>query len=128
MLKTEVIGKDDTSLRCRVTSPGLLGSRRHINLPGVDVNLPSLTEKDERDIRVGVAVISYLGELHFGYTGDYDTTADLDVLRLGVAAGLAELLAAAAESSPESVPNSAAESVLDEAAPESAGPKAPAGP
>ena len=31
-----------------------LGSRRHINLPGVDVNLPSLTEKDERDIRVGV--------------------------------------------------------------------------
>ena len=33
---------------------GKLGSRRHINLPGVDVNLPSLTEKDERDIRVGV--------------------------------------------------------------------------
>ena len=43
-----------TSLRCRVTTPGRLGSRRHINLPGVDVNLPSLTEKDERDIRVGV--------------------------------------------------------------------------
>ena len=41
-------------MRCRVTTPGRLGSRRHINLPGVDVNLPSLTEKDERDIRVGV--------------------------------------------------------------------------
>jgi len=36
-------------------TPGKLGSRRHINLPGVDVNLPSLTEKDEKDIRVGVA-------------------------------------------------------------------------
>ena len=40
-------------MRCRVITPGKLGSRRHINLPGVDVNLPSLTEKDERDIRVG---------------------------------------------------------------------------
>jgi len=38
-----------------VITPGKLGSRRHINLPGVDVNLPALTEKDERDIRVGVA-------------------------------------------------------------------------
>ena len=50
----EVVEKNETSLRCRVTTPGMLGSRRHINLPGVDVNLPSLTEKDERDIRVGV--------------------------------------------------------------------------
>jgi pyruvate kinase len=33
---------------------GKLGSRRHINLPGVDVNLPSLTEKDERDLKAGV--------------------------------------------------------------------------
>ena len=40
-------------MRCRVITPGKLGSRRHINLPGVDVNLPSLTEKDERDVRVG---------------------------------------------------------------------------
>lgn len=40
---------------CRVLTPGRMGSRRHINLPGVDVNLPSLTEKDERDVRTGVA-------------------------------------------------------------------------
>ena len=46
---------DPTHVRCRVLTPGKLGSRRHINLPGVDVNLPSLTEKDERDIRAGVA-------------------------------------------------------------------------
>jgi pyruvate kinase len=51
----EILDKDATHVRCRVTMPGKLGSRRHINLPGVDVNLPSLTEKDERDIRVGVA-------------------------------------------------------------------------
>ena len=54
LIRMEVVGKDDTTVRCRVTTPGRLGSRRHINLPGVDVNLPSLTDKDERDIRVGV--------------------------------------------------------------------------
>jgi pyruvate kinase len=55
LIHMEVIEKDDTHVRCRVVTAGVLGSRRHINLPGVDVNLPSLTEKDERDIRVGVA-------------------------------------------------------------------------
>jgi len=54
LIRLEVIDKDATHVRCRVTTPGKLGSRRHINLPGVDVNLPSLTEKDERDIRFGV--------------------------------------------------------------------------
>jgi pyruvate kinase len=56
MIRMEVLEKDDTHVRCRVLTPGKLGSRRHINLPGVDVNLPSLTEKDVRDIRAGVAV------------------------------------------------------------------------
>jgi pyruvate kinase len=55
LIRMEVIEKDAAHVRCRVITPGSLGSRRHINLPGVDVNLPSLTEKDERDIRVGVA-------------------------------------------------------------------------
>jgi pyruvate kinase len=55
MIRLEVLDKDSTHVRCKVLTPGKLGSRRHINLPGVDVNLPSLTEKDERDIRVGVA-------------------------------------------------------------------------
>jgi pyruvate kinase len=56
LIRMEVVEKDETTVRCRVTTPGKLGSRRHINLPGVDVNLPSLTDKDERDIRVGVEV------------------------------------------------------------------------
>ena len=45
-------------------------------------------------MRIGVAVISYLGVLHFGFTGDQDSTADLDVLRRGVDDGLTELLEA----------------------------------
>jgi pyruvate kinase len=55
LIRLQVVEKDATHVRCRVLTPGKLGSRRHINLPGVDVNLPSLTEKDERDILVGVA-------------------------------------------------------------------------
>ncbi|MFT3787147.1 MAG: pyruvate kinase [Tepidisphaeraceae bacterium] len=54
LIRMQVVSLTDTSVRCKLLTPGRLGSRRHINLPGVDVNLPSLTEKDERDIRVGV--------------------------------------------------------------------------
>ena len=56
MMRMEVLEKDATHVRCKVLTPGKLGSRRHINLPGVQVNLPALTEKDEHDIRIGVEV------------------------------------------------------------------------
>jgi pyruvate kinase len=54
LIRFEVVAKDETTVHCRVLTPGRLGSRRHINLPGVDVNLPALTEKDGRDVRAGV--------------------------------------------------------------------------
>jgi len=54
LMRFEVMSKDETTVYCRVLTPGRLGSRRHINLPGVDVNLPALTEKDRRDVRAGV--------------------------------------------------------------------------
>jgi pyruvate kinase len=54
LIRLVVVELDPTHVRCRVLTAGKLGSRRHINLPGVDVGLPSLTEKDERDVRAGV--------------------------------------------------------------------------
>lgn len=39
-----------------VLTAGEMGSRRHINLPGVRVNLPALTEKDERDIALAAEI------------------------------------------------------------------------
>lgn len=39
---------------CDVRTPGLMGSRRHINLPGVRLNLPALTEKDHKDLALAV--------------------------------------------------------------------------
>lgn len=54
LIRLQAVEKDASRVRCRVITPGKLGSRRHINLPGVEVNIPALTQKDERDIRVGV--------------------------------------------------------------------------
>ncbi len=39
-----------------VLTAGEMGSRRHINLPGVRVNLPALTEKDELDIALAAEI------------------------------------------------------------------------
>ncbi|MDQ1636215.1 MAG: diacylglycerol O-acyltransferase / wax synthase [Frankiaceae bacterium] len=46
-------------------------------------------------VRVGVAIFSYLDSLNFGITGDYDSNPDLDVLPQGITAGLADLKKAA---------------------------------
>jgi pyruvate kinase len=49
-----VLEKRENRIRCKVITPGTLGSRRHINLPGVRVNLPPLTQKDLGDVALGV--------------------------------------------------------------------------
>lgn len=54
LIRLEVLEKSEAHIRCRVLTPGPLASRRHINLPGVTVNLPSFTEKDRADTLVGI--------------------------------------------------------------------------
>ncbi|MGB7326564.1 MAG: pyruvate kinase [Rubripirellula sp.] len=55
LMRLKVISKTTTTVQCEVLTPGSIGSRRHINLPGVEVNLPALTEKDEADLIAGIA-------------------------------------------------------------------------
>src|SRR5271156_4135426 len=43
-------------------------------------------------IRIGIAIFSYNGEVNFGITGDYDTTPDLDVLSAGIEDGMAQMV------------------------------------
>jgi pyruvate kinase len=50
----KVLRKDGNRVECEVLTDGKLGSRRHINLPGVKVSLPALTEKDHADINLGL--------------------------------------------------------------------------
>ena len=53
VIRMRVLEKFDNRIRCEVLTDGVLGSRRHINLPGVRVNLPALTEKDLDDVALG---------------------------------------------------------------------------
>jgi pyruvate kinase len=51
-MTVEQIGARDVV--CRVDNGGELGERKGINLPGVKVNLPPITDKDREDIKFGI--------------------------------------------------------------------------
>ena len=54
LLNLDVVARAGERLRCRVVDGGALGSRKHVNLPGVAVNLPAITAKDRTDIAFGM--------------------------------------------------------------------------
>lgn len=54
LIRLEVLEINGQNVRCKVLIPGPMGNRRHVNLPGVRVQLPALTEKDQGDINVGI--------------------------------------------------------------------------
>jgi len=54
LIRMKVVEKDEQHVICEVLTPGSLTSKRHINLPGVYVNLPCLTKKDKNDLKAGV--------------------------------------------------------------------------
>ena len=49
-MELKVIDKKDDFLVCEVENDATLGSRKSVNVPGVRINLPSLTEKDRKNI------------------------------------------------------------------------------
>jgi pyruvate kinase len=53
-IEMRVLSKKNNKIECEVLTRGTLRSRRHINLPGVKVNLPALTSKDLADIALGL--------------------------------------------------------------------------
>ena len=54
LIRMKVVEKESTHIRCEVIIPGELGNRRHINLPGVHVDMPCLTKKDKLDVQFGI--------------------------------------------------------------------------
>ena len=76
LIRLKVLTTSAARVRCQVDVPARMGSRRHINLPGVKVRLPALTTKDKADIAVGVdEKIDYFA-LSFVREAD-----DVDILR-----------------------------------------------
>ena len=55
LINFEVLETHGKQLVCRVIDGGWLGSKRHVNLPGVRINLPAITAKDRADIEFGLA-------------------------------------------------------------------------
>jgi pyruvate kinase len=53
-IEMKVLAKSGNKVECEVLTAGTLGSRRHINLPGVKVSLPALTAKDIKDVKLGL--------------------------------------------------------------------------
>ena len=55
LINLEVLEKQERVMRCRVLDGGVLKSKRYVNLPGLRVNLPAITQKDRRDIKFGIS-------------------------------------------------------------------------
>ncbi|CAD7359508.1 MULTISPECIES: pyruvate kinase [Staphylococcus] len=53
-LEVESIDHAAGEVHCKVLNTGELKNKKGVNLPGVSVNLPGITEKDEEDIRFGI--------------------------------------------------------------------------
>ena len=54
LINFKVLSKQSETLLCKVIHGGKIGSKRHVNLPGVRINMPSITPKDIQDIEFGI--------------------------------------------------------------------------
>jgi pyruvate kinase len=87
LLELHVEGSDGTEIRCRVVNGGVVKERKGINLPGVAVSAPALTEKDRDDA-------------HFALDLGVDFLALSFVRKAQDVAQLKELIAAAGRTTP----------------------------
>ena len=54
LIRLRVESKTSDTVHCKVRNGGLLKENKGINLPGVNVSAPSLTDKDVRDVGFGI--------------------------------------------------------------------------
>jgi pyruvate kinase len=78
LIKLKVAEKKTNRVICKVLTPAKLGSRRHINLPGVHVSLPPLTKKDIADVTLGAKLgVDFVALSFVRKSGDLDELRDL---------------------------------------------------
>ena len=56
LIELKVVAKTKDTVKCKVMNGGVLKEHKGINLPGVKVSAPSLTEKDRKDLNFGIKV------------------------------------------------------------------------
>ncbi|MFR4570358.1 MAG: pyruvate kinase [Collinsella stercoris] len=54
LVKPEVESVDGQDMHCVVLNNGLIGERKGVNIPNVDISLPAVTERDRQDILFGL--------------------------------------------------------------------------
>ena len=54
LIELRVEAVDGEKILCTVVNGGELGERKGVNVPGVKIKLPALTDKDKEDIRFGI--------------------------------------------------------------------------
>lgn len=55
LVQLEVVAIDGDDVVCEVKNSGMLGQRKSLNVPGVDVGFPALTEQDKADLLFGIS-------------------------------------------------------------------------
>ncbi len=54
LIELEVLNINNGQIECKVINGGELGEKKGVNVPGVSVKLPALTDKDIEDIKFGI--------------------------------------------------------------------------
>ncbi|MEJ6949698.1 pyruvate kinase [Natronospora cellulosivora (SeqCode)] len=54
LIELKVIEVTEKEFKCKVINGGILGSRKGVNIPGISLNLPVLTESDMEYIKFGI--------------------------------------------------------------------------
>ncbi|MNO51317.1 Pyruvate kinase [compost metagenome] len=49
-----VVEVQGTEIKCRIVNGGTIKSKKGVNVPGVNISLPGITEKDANDIKFGI--------------------------------------------------------------------------
>ena len=53
-IKLRVESITDSEVKTKVLNGGIVTHRRGINLPGIDISIPAITEKDKKFIKLGI--------------------------------------------------------------------------
>ena len=51
LMKIEVISKEEDGVTCKIINGGVLGNKKRLSAPGVQLDIPFISEEDEKDIR-----------------------------------------------------------------------------
>ena len=51
LMKIEVISKEEDGVTCKIINGGVLGNKKSLSAPGVQLDIPFISEEDEKDIR-----------------------------------------------------------------------------